>query len=80
MKLNIRILRTDNSIEHREVVSDCVKITDAAVQIGISLRKTDSTLCAIRIDGVERYQWVGNYTAEHMAVIAARENNGTSNW
>lgn len=81
MKLDIRILRTDNTIERREVIAPRYrKISNAVVHVGTKLRTMDSSICAIRVDGIDKYTWIGNYNKEQIRVIIERELNGTNNW
>lgn len=47
------------------------------------LRNADPSVAAVRVavPGFEKpYRWMGNYTAEHMDAVTAREKNGTDNW
>lgn len=75
----IRILRTNKSVVEGFIgVVDGENVTDRIVELGTNLRRTDPTICAIRLVG-SLYKWIGNYTDEHMStVIAVQDENG--NW
>lgn len=75
----IRILRADKSVEESVVgVVEDEKVTDRIVELGTILRRDDPSVCAIRLVG-SMYQWMGNYTDEHMAArLAVQDADG--NW
>lgn len=75
----IRILRTNKSIEESVIgVADGEKVTDKVIEFGTTLRRTDPSICAIRLVG-SMYKWMGHYTNEQMnTMLAVQDSDG--NW
>lgn len=73
MVLNIRILYTNGTIEHKTLKAPRYrKATSAMVYLGTNLRASNPTVAAIRsTETGTTYEWVGHYTPLHMAAINA---------
>lgn len=87
-ELQARVLHTDGTVTPTTIsvpdgVSPGSALNNELVSACTKLRNSDSTIASVRVvvPGFEKpYSWMGNYTAEHMASVTAREQSGTDNW
>ena len=86
MQHTARILHTNGAVTTKTIttaeLSGAGLTRDGLMPACSALRKDDPTVAAVRVavPGFADYEWVGNYTQEHMSAVVAREHAGTSNW
>lgn len=77
---SIRVLHTDLTVTIQTLnVRKNGILTNAVASVGTALRKNDNTVAAIRVDGVNNYQWVGHASKSQLEAVALSERNGF-NW
>lgn len=87
-ELKAHVLHSDGSVKQINLVvqdglAPGVELNGELVAACTRLRNADPTVASVRIavPGYEKpYRWMGNYTAEHMAAVVARERDGSDDW
>lgn len=83
-----RILRSDGTVTPvtlsiQDGLAPGSELNNELASACTRLRNADPAVASVRVEvlGFEKpYRWMGNYTAEHMDAVTAREKNGTDNW